>query len=131
VPLTDPSMFCCLCITQKPETEHHLFWDCDFAKKLWAWLTHIIYLRTGSLWCPQLHHALLRNRVPRELQRIQTWWELLRGSMIWFIWVHQNALIFRAPTTSTSRFWVLYTMSYIPCIFAIHGTSRKNVLLLM
>jgi hypothetical protein len=103
MPLTDPLTFCCLCIIQKPETEQHLFWDCDFAKRLWDWLAHIIQLRTGSLWRPQLHHALLGNKVPKELQRIQTWWELLRGSMIWFIWIHRNAQVFRAPTARQSQ----------------------------
>jgi hypothetical protein len=65
-PLTDLLTFCCLCITQRPETERHLFWNCGFAQKLWSWLAHIIWVRTGSLWRPQLHHALLGNKMLRE-----------------------------------------------------------------
>jgi hypothetical protein len=59
----------------------------------------------GSLWTPQVHHALLGNKVPRPLQEIQTWWELLRWSLIWFIWLHQNAQRFstdRAIQTQTA-----------------------------
>jgi hypothetical protein len=127
-PITDPEVQCILYITRCAETEQHLFWDCHFAQKLWIWLSHVVYLQTGSLWVPQLQHALLGNKVPRHLQEIQAWWELLRGSLIWYIWLYRNAQRFstnRVAQTQTSLACQVWLKLHVYIRIDFHRLKRQ------
>jgi hypothetical protein len=60
-------------------------------------------MRSGTAYEPGPEHVLLGNPLPRELLYLQHWWDLLRGSMLWNIWIHRNTVVFQNEYASTSQ----------------------------
>jgi hypothetical protein len=92
----------------QPETEQHLLWECSFARRIWAWATHVLQQRSGHPWSPRLDHALLGNRVPFHVTHVQHWWDLFRGTILWQIWTHRNAQRFQTADALNTRAAIAY-----------------------
>ena len=95
VPNSDPRLACSLCLVNAVEDEQHIFWSCPYASKIWLWAIHILQLRSGSTWEPGIEHVLLGNVLPQDMRHLQHWWDLFRGSVLWNIWLHRNAVVFQ------------------------------------
>lgn len=81
---SDPELHCKLCSQLLPEDNEHLFWSFPFASRLWTWPAFsILQLRANSLWCPSLRHTLLGDKLPPSFFRLQLWWDIFRGTLIW------------------------------------------------
>jgi hypothetical protein len=43
---------------------------------------------------PSSRHDLLGNSLPHQIHQFQHWWDLLHGALLWYIWLHRNAVLF-------------------------------------
>jgi hypothetical protein len=100
---SDHRLHCALCVTNSIEDEFHLFWKCPYAARLWKWVFHLLSKLSSSDFKPGPEHVLLSNPLPRPLLHLQHWWDLLRRSMLWNIWLHRNALAFQTEHASLSQ----------------------------
>jgi hypothetical protein len=100
---SDPQLQCPRCVAFASEDEEHLFWRCPYSQRLWQWLFYIFWLRARSDWVPDFNHAILGAALPCHLRLPQPWWELLRGSLIWRIWLQRNGVVFQTPAALTSQ----------------------------
>jgi hypothetical protein len=115
---TDDRLQCIRCVAPAVEDKSHLFWWCPFSQRLWRWLLHLYSLRAGSGWAPGLEHALLGESLPPALCYLQQWWELLRGSLLWQLWLHRNSLVFNSPDARlTQDYCRLPSMDLISCVY--------------
>jgi hypothetical protein len=100
---SDPLLQCALGIRPNVEDEQYLFWSCSYTQRLCSWINHLLFLQSHSHWVPLTEHALLGNILPRHICQWQHWWDLLRGSLLWHIWLHSNALIFQNSDASNTQ----------------------------
>lgn len=54
------------------------------------------------MWNPNLHHTLLGDKLPFGLATYQLWWDLLRGALLRFVWLHHNVVMFKIANATQS-----------------------------
>ena len=103
------------CDTGDPETIQHCFFDCGPAFAAWTFGVSILYqaaqidhqhpLHTRLSW----QQCILGAPLPAHLRAVNDMWALIRGSIIWCIWLRRNAAVFAnnhwPPEVLENRMW--------------------------
>ena len=91
----------CTCCTQgEPETLIHAFYACPEAAAAWRFAATIFYRLYGipdspRPWTPMSwQQCLLGFELPGPIRHLQGMWSLLRGSVLWIIWIRRNTCVF-------------------------------------
>lgn len=112
-PQTDQN--CPSCLLRVPETVKHRFVDCPKAAHAWSYAQSVFNMvmevpkKNGKgdplVW----QQCLLGSPLPRKLRKGKTLWMVLRGSVIWLIWLDRNADCFSdtkwTPQLREQRIW--------------------------
>jgi hypothetical protein len=114
--------FCCpVCVSGIQETVLHRFWECRSANKAWLWSAHILQLafpqqqnQSQSLDTLNLpitwKHGIFSHRMPRRYKKVSRLWVLLRGIVIWLLWIERNEAafdgVFWSPEQLRRKIWV-------------------------
>lgn len=94
---------CHVCDTGACESVLHRFWECPQAQKAWLWATHVLNKITLTSpasawrgpWRPfHWKEALFSHRIPRRFRPIEQVWSLLRGVVMWTLWLSRNDVVF-------------------------------------
>jgi hypothetical protein len=93
---------CDCCLVGTPETLIHCFHDCTLASHAWLYAQSITceYLQlpqTNGAW-PNFtwQECILGTKLPRRFANATLLWSLLRGSVLWLIWLARNSTVFQA-----------------------------------
>jgi hypothetical protein len=91
---------CVCCPSNEPETILDKFIYCPQTKLAWEYGLTILYNAQGippvnGTW-PMLtwQQCLLASKLPHRLKRGKTIWSLIRGSILWIMWLDRNAKSF-------------------------------------
>ncbi|KAG0575769.1 hypothetical protein KC19_5G029800 [Ceratodon purpureus] len=92
---------CTCCSTGESETLIHCFFSCSAATRAWqiAWraLSSAVGIppgrqhRPGPTW----DQCLLGTPLPGPFQQVENTWSLIRGAILWVIWIRRNACVFQ------------------------------------
>lgn len=91
---------CNFCVPQVEESTLHRFWECPQARRLWEWAWSILNKmrtrrgHTGPWEAFHWKQVILEEELPQKLKRFKSIWSLLKGTCMWTIWIHRNALVF-------------------------------------
>ncbi|KAL3690131.1 hypothetical protein R1sor_016440 [Riccia sorocarpa] len=90
---SDPLRWCKRCEARAVEDTLHTFWECQQAAKIWRRIKQFFVAAQpdGAGWNMQYSHALLADKLPRNLKSRESWWETVRGATCWGIWLARNA----------------------------------------
>lgn len=103
------SALCTCCQSGVPECLKHCFFECDAAAGAWEFAFTILYHAAqepqASMPWPKLEwpQCLLGAELPPQLQSTATLWALIRGVVVWTIWIWRNAAIFANDPWSPER----------------------------
>ncbi|XP_039120377.1 uncharacterized protein LOC120256778 [Dioscorea cayenensis subsp. rotundata] len=112
---------CVLCHNSS-ETLQHLFIDCEFSKRIWAFFYHS--LDSSSL--PQSIPYLWTSWIPSLAPQSQPLWDLVSRAILWNIWLERNSRIFQLlalPQLSTIFKTVNMLLSWFPTVADRHQQS--------
>jgi hypothetical protein len=92
----------CPCYTSDaPETRVHAFYDCPETRLIWNFAFSVIYRASPQPiqrepW-PRLtwSQCLFNEPLPAPLTSVQDIWTLIRGAVLWILWLRRNAIVFR------------------------------------
>lgn len=109
------SNMCTCCDTGLPESFIHGFFEYEAAREAWSFATTVIHRLLGhgpdTMPWPQLswQQCLLDFELPRMLCLGHNTWSLIRGCVIWVIWIRRNAAIFKNTRWPTAQLdWVMW-----------------------
>lgn len=98
-----------------PETVKHRFVDCEKAQHAWCFAQTVFNLvmdvqRRDGMWDPLTwQQCLLGSSLPRKLMKGNKVWTVLRGAVIWIMWIDRNADCFAdekwTPQLRELRIW--------------------------
>lgn len=98
---TTTSDLCTCCNRAVPESLIHAFYECEAASAAWEYATTVLYLmlevQFDTIQRPRLtwQQCVLGYDLPAHLQSGRTVWSLIRGSVLWVIWIRRNASVFK------------------------------------
>jgi hypothetical protein len=58
------------------------------------WLQAVVSTQSTSPFQLCIQQALLGDPLPRAFKKCQQWFGLLKGTLIWNVWIHQNQCVF-------------------------------------
>lgn len=119
---------CALCGDPQMETYNHLFWSCSVAGEIWRWYHQLARRHNGTIFT-SWQHALLGeysvmhtgSTCAKHVYPGQPW-DLLRGFIIWFIWLERCNLRFQKEQYSFER---LLKKAWIATVQAGHAIWRS------
>ncbi|KAG0601729.1 hypothetical protein M758_11G135700 [Ceratodon purpureus] len=92
---------CPSCTMDVPESLHHAFFECSAAQEAWVYASTIFFQHSGVSrpsmpWEPLTwDQCLMGTDLPARLRPRQTTWSLLRGSVLWLVWLRRNSGVFQ------------------------------------
>lgn len=94
----DVDVRCEVCDLGAVESVLHRFWECPQAEDAWNFATRILNAvdnPSEAPWTrPRMKSAIFAARMPRKLYKIRRIWLLLRGIVLWSIWLARNDMVF-------------------------------------
>lgn len=89
---------CCDC--GESESLIYCFYRCEWAARAWAFVTMVLHelAKTPTSTIPWLmltwKQCILDDPLPPKLQEYAPTWSVLRGSVLWTVWLQRNHIIF-------------------------------------
>ena len=107
IPPVSISKQCVFCLPNTSESVKHKLWDCIQASRQWRWATFIMHelcgVRMGNYDCFNWKQALFGERIPKRYDKIIKVWHLLRGIILWTIWIERNDKVFNQEQWHVSK----------------------------
>ena len=111
---------CIFCLPNTSESVQHKLWDCIQTRRAWRWATFIMHelcgVRNGNYDSFNWKQALFGERIRNKFGKNINIWHLLRGIMLWTIWIEHNNKLFNHEQGHESkvklRIWdelIIYT----------------------
>lgn len=105
---------CVMCDGGHTESILHRFWDCEVAALAWKWGCYIIgrlvpdnQTRREGLnfnW----KQGLFNDKLPRRFRSVYKIWDLLRGVIVWTLWIARNDMVFNGNKWNQQK--ILHTI---------------------
>jgi len=97
------------CVPVTPQTFVHKFWLFPRARKAWEMAFTIVYgvknIASHEIhpWTSQPRAMSANKRLPNNLKNFSYLWSLLRGVVLWCIWIERNDLVFNGIRWHNSK----------------------------
>lgn len=98
VPDPDVRKKCDRCSVCDSEDVNHCMWGCHKANLVWQWIARLSTCTAqdqSQQFFPSVTHALMGEPLPDSIAIPVRWWELLRLSAMWYVWLARNAETFQ------------------------------------